>query len=265
MENTEFAVDTDFVTEEVQTQVVTVEAEDKGGKYKKIMMGGLLRENALFRMALALCPIVVVTSTAFGALFMGLATLLVLALATLITNLLIPVIDSRVRIPIYLAIVATLVIVVRMSFAWIEDTTGIPVFTPIAVAINLIVVNCIIFGRIEGFATKRTRDAEGNLIKANNPGHAVVDGIFMGLGLLGALVILGAIREILGLGTIFEIELAPVIEDGGFMAPIGVISTLAGGLLTLGILMAAFNQIYKKATQPKAPFKRPEKVAQEVA
>jgi electron transport complex protein RnfE len=223
-------------------EIAELEKPDNKGKLKKTALGGIV-ENPVFRLVLGMCPTIVVTSTAMNALYMGIAVTFVLTLSNVIISLLKNVIDSRIRIPAYIVIIATLVTVVDM----VMKKYMASMYENLKEAIGLIVVNCIVLGRAEGFAGK----------KENNVGLSAIDGLSMGLGYSAALIIIASIREVLGQGTIFGLEIKIIgdMSEGGIaiMEPIGIFGTLAGGMFMLGFTLAAFNAIFKKITAPKAP------------
>jgi Na+-translocating ferredoxin:NAD+ oxidoreductase subunit E len=156
--------------------------------YLAITRNGLWDQNALLAQSVALCPAMAVTSSATNGLGMGLATTAVLAASNLLISLIRNWISPEVRIPVFIALIATLVTLVDMAMnAWAHA-----LYQVLGLFIALIVANCAILGRAEAFASR------------NGPAESLVDGIAMGLGFTGALTLIGAIREILGTGMIFQ-------------------------------------------------------------
>ena len=198
--------------------------------YLHITREGLWDNNVVFVKMLALCPTMAVTSTATHGLGMGLATMTVLIISNWLISAVRHWVSPEVRIPVYVVFIATLVTLVDMSLnAWAHE-----LYKVLGLFIALIVVNCAILGRAEAFASKAGMVA------------AIVDGLMMGLGFTLALVTIGAVREILGSGTLFaeahlllgevfaflEINLIP--EYKGFL----LMLLPPGGFLTLGFLLA---------------------------
>ena len=179
-------------------------------------------ENPVTSLLLGLCPTLATTTSAENGLGMGLATTFVLVGANVVISLLRNQIPSRVRIPAFIVVIATFVTIVDMGM----QATLYDLHKTLGLFIPLIVVNCLILGRAEAFASK------------NTVGHAFVDGIFMGLGFTFALFILGGIREILGSGQFLGIQLLPSEW------PTILIFVLApGAFITLGFMMVGMNKI----------------------
>jgi len=172
---------------------------------------GLWRDNPVFIQVLGMCPALAVSNTAINALAMGLATTFVLVMAGISVSLLRNFIPREARIVSYICIIATFVTCVDYAIMAIS----IELHRALGAFIALIVVNCLILGRSEAFASK------------NNPGRAILDALGMGVGFTGALFFIGVVREILGSGTLFGIGLFPdgfqtwtimVLPSGGFLA-----------------------------------------------
>ena len=198
--------------------------------YRTITREGLWDNNVVFSQLLALCPLLAVTGTATNGLGMGLATLVVLAASGLSVSLPRGLITPEVRIPVFVLIIASIVTLVDMIMnAWMHDLHKI-----LGLFIPLIVTNCAILGRAESFASR------------NAIAPSVVDGLMMGLGFTLALVSLGAVREILGSGTLFAnaslllgdgfafLETTLIPDYKGFLLMI----LPPGGFLVLGFLLA---------------------------
>ncbi len=155
--------------------------------FKTLVKDGLWDNNVVFAQMLALCPAMAVTTSGTNGLGMGLASTAVLVVANVLVSLLRPVISPQVRIPVFIVLIASLVTVVDMALnAWLHE-----LYKVLGLFIALIVVNCAILGRAEAFASR------------NGVWHSLVDGLAMGIGMTGALTLIGLIREFLGSGTLF--------------------------------------------------------------
>jgi Na+-translocating ferredoxin:NAD+ oxidoreductase subunit E len=160
---------------------------DTGTNYGEIVKNGLWEQNVVFAQMLALCPLMAVTTSGTNGLGMGLATTAVLVCANVLVSMIRKVVSAQVRIPVFIVLIATLVTIVDMAMnAWLHE-----LYKVLGLFIALIVVNCAILGRSESFAVK------------NGVVASAVDGLAMGLGFTGALVLLGLVREFLGAGTLF--------------------------------------------------------------
>lgn len=186
----------------------------------KILKNGLWEENAVFALALGLCPALAVTTNAQNGFGMGMALLFVLTMSVLILSLVRSFISDRVRVPFFLAVVAGFVTITDLTMqAFIPSLSkSLGIFVP------LIVVNCTVLGRVEVFASK------------NPPAKAVADGIGMGLGFTIALVLMGGIRELLGNGTFFGINILSAIPG---YKPVLMMILPPGGFILIGLLMGA--------------------------
>ena len=191
-------------------------------KLKDILKNGLFSENPIFRLVLGTCPTIATSTSASNGLGMGLAVTFVLMGSNLVISLLRNFIPNKVRIPAFIVIIATFVTIIQLLIQGfvpaLNDSLGL--FIP------LIVVNCIILARAESFASK------------NKPLPSVVDGLGMGLGFTGALVIISSIREILGNGTIFGMALF-----GESFQPVLMMSQAPGGFIVFGLVLAVVNTI----------------------
>ena len=186
------------------------------------MKNGLIDQNPAFVLILGMCPTLAVTTSLQNGIGMGLAATAVLICSNLVISLLRKVIPDKIRIAAFIVIIASFVTMVDLLLqAYLPDLSqSLGIFIP------LIVVNCIIMGRAEAFASK------------NGPIRSAVDGLSMGLGFTFALCIISSIRELLGNGTILGRALLP----GGF-EPVLLFILPAGGFLTLGVVIAAFQKI----------------------
>lgn len=184
------------------------------------LRNGLFKENPTFAQVLGLCPTLAVTTSAVNGLGMGFATTAVLVGSNVVISLLRRIIPDQIRIPAFIVVIAGFVTIVQLLMAAYapELDRALGIFIP------LIVVNCIILGRAEAFASK-----SGVL-------PSLFDGIGMGMGFTGALVLIGSIRELLGSGSLFGLRVMP----GGY-DPLLIMIMPPGGFLTLGFLLAGVN------------------------
>ncbi len=184
---------------------------------------GIIKENPIFVLLLGMCPTLGVTSTAENGLGMGLATTFVLVMSNLVVSLIKNMIPDKVRIPAFIVVIATFVTVVEMVMqAYVPA-----LFESLGLFIPLIVVNCIVLGRAEAFASK------------NNAWSSIIDGAGMGMGFAFALTLLGAIRELLGSGKLFNQSIYP--EEYGML----VFVLAPGAFIALGYLIATINRLRK--------------------
>lgn len=190
-------------------------------EYQKILYNGIIRQNPTFVLVLGMCPTLGTTSSALTGLSMGLATMFVLICSNMSISAIKNLVPSEVRIPAFIIVIASFVTVLQMVMQAylpaLNSTLGI--FIP------LIVVNCILLGRAEMFASKHGVVA------------SMVDGIGIGLGFTVALTLLGAVRELLGAGTIFGMSVYP--EDYGSL----VFILAPGAFIALGLMIALYNAI----------------------
>jgi electron transport complex protein RnfE len=183
---------------------------------------GFWRENAVFRLLLGLCPALAVTTSAENGLGMGLATTFVLVCSNIVVSSLRKVIPAKVRIPSFIVVIASFVTVVQLCMeAYFYD-----LYKALGIFIPLIVVNCLILGRAEAFASR------------NRLFPAVADGVGMGLGFTLALFVLGAVRELFGSGTL----LGYAVFGSGYQ-PLILMILPPGAFIAMGLLLAAMNLI----------------------
>ena len=189
----------------------------------KILLNGVITENPIFVLILGMCPTLATTTSAINGFTMGLATLFVLFSTNIVVSLLKNIIPDKVRIPAYVVVIATFVSLVEMIMqAYFPE-----LFENLGIFIPLIVVNCIVLGRAEAFAAK------------NSVVNSALDGLGMGIGFTFALTLLGIVREFLGTGKTFGMEIFP--EKYG-----ALIFVLApGAFIALGYLIAFTNKIRK--------------------
>ncbi|HHV86917.1 MAG TPA: electron transport complex subunit E [Petrimonas sp.] len=193
-------------------------------KNLNVIVNGLIKENPTFVLLLGMCPTLATTSSAINGMSMGLATMFVLICSNAAISALKNLIPDMVRIPAFIVVIAAFVTVVEMVMnAYVPALAA-----SLGIFIPLIVVNCIVLGRAEAFASK------------NNVLASALDGFGIGLGFTSALTLLGAIRELLGTGKIFSLSIYP--ENFG-----SLIFVLApGAFIVLGYLIATFNKLQKK-------------------
>ena len=188
-----------------------------------IFAKGFFKENPTFVLLLGMCPTLATTTSAINGLSMGLATLFVLVLSNIVISAIAPVVPDKVHIPVYIVVIATFVTILQFAMqAYTPD-----MYKTLGLFIPLIVVNCIVLGRAEAFASK------------NGIVDSALDGLGIGFGFTMSLTVLGMVREILGSGSIFGWKF--ITGDGMLafvMAP--------GAFLCLGYLMVLFNKIAKK-------------------
>jgi electron transport complex protein RnfE len=186
---------------------------------------GIFKNNAVMKQVLGLCPAMAVTTSAINGIAMGLATLVVLMGSNLVVSLTKSLIPARVRIPVYIVIIASFVTVVDLVMnAYVHELHKV-----LGLFIPLIVVNCVVLGRAESFASK------------NGAADALLDGIGTGLGFTMALFVLGGVREVLGNGSIMGIGLF-----GASFSPSIVMILPPGAFIALGFLMVLNNYIDEK-------------------
>ena len=186
---------------------------------------GFWKENPVLVMLLGLCPTLAVTNSAINGLSMGLAVIFTLVCSSTLISLIRKIIPKEVRIPTFIIVIATFVTVTDLTLAafFPDISKSLGPFVP------LIVVNCIVLGRQEAFASK-------------NPVHrAIIDALGMSIGFTLTLIILGSIRELLGSGTIFSFQIMPASFQ-----PWMVMGLPPGAFLTLGLMIGIFNWISSK-------------------
>ena len=189
----------------------------------KVILNGIITENPTFVLLLGMCPTLGTTSSAINGMSMGLATMFVLICSNIVISAVKNLIPDMVRIPAYIVVIATFVTVVQMCMQAFLPA----LYATLGLFIPLIVVNCIVLGRAEAFAAK------------NGVVAAACDGIGIGLGFTLALTLLGACRELLGTGKLFNLTLIP--EEYG-----SLIFVLApGAFIVLGYLVAIVNKLRK--------------------
>ena len=190
----------------------------------KVLTNGIIKENPIFVLLLGMCPTLGTTSSAMNGLGMGLATMFVLICSNVVISSIKRFIPDMVRIPSFIVVIASFVTLLQMLMqAYLPG-----LYATLGLFIPLIVVNCVVLGRAEAFAAK------------NNPFSSLLDGVGMGLGFTFALTLLGAVREFLGTGKIFDLGIMP--EEYGML----IFVLAPGAFIALGYLIAIINR-FKKA------------------
>lgn len=194
-------------------------------KALRIIYNGLVKQNPTFVLVLGMCPTLGTTSSALTGLSMGLATMFVLICSNAAISALAPLVPDKVRIPAYIIVIASFVTVLQMVMqAWLPA-----LYAALGIFIPLIVVNCILLGRAESFASK------------NSVGASLFDGIGIGLGFTCALTLIGCVRELLGTGAVFGLLVFPE----GYGSLLFILAP--GAFIVLGLIIAAFNRLTSKA------------------
>ena len=195
----------------------------KKQNFISVFLNGLIFENPTFTLMLGMCPTLGVTSSAINGMGMGVATMAVLIMSNMAISLIKNFIPDKVRIPAFIVVIASFVTIIQMLMqAYLPS-----LYASLGVFIPLIVVNCIILGRAEAFASK------------NGLVDSALDGVGIGLGFTLSLTAIGAVREVLGSGAIFGYSFAADVMPLLFiLAP--------GGFLVLGYLMVLFNKVAKR-------------------
>jgi len=191
----------------------------------QVFYNGIIPENPTFRLVLGTCPTLAVTTSALNGLGMGAAATFVLVCSNVAVSLLRKFIPDQVRIPAFIVIICTFVTMVQLLMQAFVPS----LYESLGLFIPLIVVNCIILARAEAFASK------------NPPLASAFDGLGMGVGFTLALTLMGAIRELIGNGSVFGMNIL-----GAGYEPMLLIVLASGGFLTFGLLLGVFNLIVKK-------------------
>ena len=189
----------------------------------KVLINGIVKENPTFALLLGMCPTLGTTSSAINGMGMGLATAFVLICSNVAISAIKNLVPDMVRIPAFVVVIASFVTVLQMLMqAYVPD-----LYAKLGLFIPLIVVNCILLGRAEAFASK------------NGPVPSFFDGLGIGLGFTIALTLLGAVRELLGTGRIFDMQVYP--EEYGMLTFV----LAPGAFIALGFLIAIVNRLKK--------------------
>lgn len=197
------------------------------------LLKGIIKENPVLVLLLGTCPTLAVTADVKSAVGMAAAAAVVLILSNLVISLLRNIIPDKVRIPCYIVVIAGFVTVVEMLMhAFFPD-----IYSALGIFLSLIVVNCIILGRAEMFASK------------NGVVASIMDGIGMAIGFALALIAMATLREVFGAGSFFGMEI-PFIKD----YTIPILTSAPGGFFVFGLLIAIVNKFLSKKRKPKAEF-----------
>lgn len=191
----------------------------------KIFKDGIIKDNPIFVQLIGMCSVLAVSTTVINSFAMGLAVTVVLVGSNFVISALRHVIPTKIRIPAFIVVIATFVTIIEM---FMQAYTQ-PIYKALGIFLPLIVVNCIILARAEAFAYK------------NPVLPSIVDGLGSGIGYTLAIVILGAVRELLGEGTLLGKNILP-----SSFQPIGLLVMPPGAFIALGILIALFNVALKK-------------------
>ena len=198
-----------------------------------ILTKGIIKENPVLVLLLGTCPTLATTSSAINGIGMGVSSMAVLICSNIVISILRNIIPDKVRIPCYIVVIAGFVTVVQLLLQAFVPS----LYASLGLFIPLIVVNCIILGRAEMFASK------------NNPFDSALDGIGMGIGFTLALGVMGLIREFFGSGTLFGQEVLTNIVPG-----MGIFNLAPGGFFVFGVLIAAVNYFTKGKALKKKEF-----------
>ena len=197
---------------------------------------GLIKENPTFVLMLGMCPTLAVTTSAMNGVGMGLSTTVVLVLSNMLISMLRKIIPDSVRMPAFIVVVASFVTIVQFLLEGFVPS----LYDSLGIYIPLIVVNCIILGRAESYASK------------NPVIPSIFDGIGMGLGFTFGLTCIGIVRELIGTGAVFEAQILPLADaaagKGGYV-PVTIFILPPGAFLVLAFLVAAMNKIKKNAAK----------------
>lgn len=188
----------------------------------QVFMNGILNENPTFRLLLGMCPTLAVSTAASQGLGMGLSTAFVLVFSNMVIAMLRKIIPERVRIPSYVVVIATFVTIIDLLIKAFMPSMS----SSLGIYIPLIVVNCIIFARAESFASK------------NAVLPSIMDGLGMGLGFTCSLTLLSSVREIIGSGTWFGMQVMPATYK-----PMAIVVSPTGGFIVLGIMILIVNAV----------------------
>lgn len=199
---------------------------------------GIIKENPTFILMLGMCPTLAVTTSAVNGLGMGLSTTVVLIMSNMLISILRNIIPDKVRVPAFIVVVASFVTIVQFLVQGFIPS----LYDSLGIYIPLIVVNCIILGRAESYASK------------NPVVPSIFDGIGMGLGFTVGLTCIGIVREILGAGQIFGFQLLPLAEEGGLgYTPITIFVLAPGAFFVLACLVAVMNVVRARAEKKGKP------------
>lgn len=203
---------------------------EKKHSLRGVFVNGILNENPIFRLVLGVCPTLASTTSATNGLGMGLAATFVLLGSNVVISLLRNIIPDKVRIPAFIVVISTFVTIIQMLIQAFVPA----LYDALGLFIPLIVVNCIILARAEAFAAKYSV-----LLSA-------ADGLGMGLGFTGALILIGSIREMIGSGTIFGNALF-----GASFEPMLLVTMAPGGFIVFGLILGIINTVTERVSKRK--------------
>ena len=192
---------------------------------RKVFTDGIFKNNPILIQLIGLCSVLAVTTSVVNSLSMGAAVTFVAAMSNAVVSAIRKFTPDKIRIPIFIVVIATFVTIVQM----VLNAYALPIYNALGIFLPLIVVNCLILGRAEGFAYM------------NKIVPSLVDGIGAGIGYTLSVLMMGVIRELFGSGTLFGIEILP-----DFIPKIGVLVAPAGAFITLGFLIALFKHLVNK-------------------
>lgn len=201
---------------------------------------GLWKENPVLVLMLGMCPTLAVTSSATNGMGMGAATLCVLIGSNMVISMIRPIVPKKIRIAVYIAVIATFVTIVDLLM---QAYAPVALYEALGIFIPLIVVNCIVLGRAEAFASK------------NGVLKSVLDGLGMGLGFMLALTVLGGTREFLASGSLFEIKLIP-----GWTVDFMFFKQAPGAFIVLGFFLAGMNGLNMRKAKKSGKNYKPAKL-----
>lgn len=191
----------------------------------KVFKDGIFKNNPILIQLIGLCSVLAVTTSVINSLSMGVAVTFVAAMSNMVVSAIRKITPSKIRIPIFIVVIATFVTVVQM----VLNAYAIDIYNSLGIFLPLIVVNCLILGRAEGFAYK------------NKVIPSLIDGLGAGVGYTLAVLVMGIIRELFGSGSLFGIQILP-----DAIPKIGVLVAPAGAFITLGYFIALFKHLVNK-------------------
>lgn len=194
-------------------------------KLGRIFTDGIFKNNPILIQLIGLCSVLAVTTSVINSLSMGAAVIFVAAMSNAVVSLIRKVTPNKIRIPIFIVVIATFVTIVQM----VLNAYALSIYNALGIFLPLIVVNCLILGRAEGFAYK------------NKVIPSLVDGIGAGVGYTLSVFIMGVVRELFGNGTLFDVQILP-----DFIPRIGVLLAPAGAFIMLGFFIAVFKYFVNK-------------------
>lgn len=194
-------------------------------KLGKIFMDGIFKNNAIFVQLIGLCSVLAITTSAINSISMGIAVTFVLVMSNAVVSAIRKITPNKIRIPIFIVVIASFVTIVQM----VLEAYALPIYNALGIFLPLIVVNCCILGRAEGFAYK------------NAVVPSIVDGLGTGVGYTLSVFMMGAVRELFGAGELFGITILPE-----FIPRVGVLLAPAGAFILLAFYIACFKIFVEK-------------------